>query len=103
MSVKDQDGNVVFSRTIDYEIFDLYVKEADPVKDPNQPIMIANWWFDRQVHVDKIIEPLATDSHTFVAPLKEGTKSVVVEATFRFIHEPGKEDVWQKVTKKVEF
>jgi hypothetical protein len=65
--------------------------------------MVANWWFDRQVHIHNGIEPGETDSHTFVVPLKEGTTAVDVEAAYRFIYEKGKEAVWQKISKKVEF
>ncbi len=101
MTVKDQDGNIVFSKTHEYLVNDFYVKEADPaVKDP---IMVANWWFDRQVHLHKGIEPGETDSQTFVVPLKKGIKSVVVEVAFRFIYEKGDERIWKKVTKKIEF
>ena len=100
--MKDQDGNVVFSKTHEYKVGDYYVKEADPaLKDG--PIMVANWWFDRQVHIHEGIEPGETDSRTIVVPLKKGIKSVIVEASYRFIYEEGNEAVWQKVSKKVEF
>ena len=99
--MKDQDGNVIFSKTREYIVGDYYVKEADP--EAENPIMVANWWFDRQVHLHEGIEPGETDSRTFVVPLKKGVTSVDVEAAYRFIYEEGKEAVWQKVSRKVQF
>ncbi|MBI5408263.1 MAG: hypothetical protein HZA14_02745 [Nitrospirae bacterium] len=100
MSVKDQSGKVVFSETKEYIVNDFYVNSMDPKSDP---IMLPVWEYDRQVHVHEGIEPGETDSNTFVIPLKEGTKSVDVEAAFKFIHEKDKQDVWTKCNKKIEF
>ncbi len=102
MTVKDQDGNVLFSKTEDYIVNDFYVPELDPKGKPEE-VMLPQWRFDRQQHLHQGIEPKETKSYTFVLPLKEGVKSVDVEAAFRFIYEKGKESVWEKATKKVEF
>ncbi|MCK5426962.1 MAG: hypothetical protein KAJ34_04650 [Thermodesulfovibrionia bacterium] len=55
------------------------------------------------VHVNLGIEPLETDSQTFVIPLTVDTKSVNVEASFTFIYEEGKSASIHAVTKKVDF
>ncbi len=102
MTVKDQDGNVLFSKTVDYIVNDFYVPELDPKGKPEE-VMLPQWRFDRQIHLHEGIEPKETKSYPFVLPLKEGVKSVEVEAAFRFIYEKGKESVWEKATKKVEF
>lgn len=98
--MKDQDGKVVFSKTEEYITNDFYVKDLDPKP---EEVMLQVWRYDRQVHMREGIDPLETKSYTFAIPLEEGTKSVDVQASFRFIHEKGKEDTWKTVSKKIEF
>lgn len=100
VAVKDQDGKVIFSESKEYFVNDFYVKALDPKP---EDVMLPIWRFDRQVHIHEGIEPGETDSNTFVIPLKEGTKFVTVEASFRFIYEEGKEAIWRQATKKIEF
>ena len=102
MTVKDQDGNVVFSKTEDYIVNDFYVRDLDPKGKPEE-VHLPQWRYDRQQHIHQGLEPKETKSYTFVAPLKEGTTSVDVEAAFRFIYEKDKETVWKKASKKVQF
>ncbi|NOZ70037.1 MAG: hypothetical protein GXP46_12530 [Deferribacteres bacterium] len=49
------------------------------------------------------VEPFEEDIQKFVIPLPAGTKAADIEASFRFIYEKGKEAVWKKATKRVEF
>lgn len=100
MTVKDQDGKVVLSKTRDYTVYDLYILALDPKP---EEVVLQNWRFDRQQHIHLGLEPGETDSNTYVLPLEEGTKSVEVEAAFRFIYEKDKEAVWQKSSKKIDF
>ncbi|MBI5057647.1 MAG: hypothetical protein HZB61_13615 [Nitrospirae bacterium] len=100
MTVKDENGKVLYSKSEDYIVNDFYIKKADPSKDP---IMVANWWFDRQVHLHEGIEPGEVKSTSFVVPLEKGAKSATVEAAFVFHYEKGKDATWNKATKKIEF
>ena len=101
VTVKDQNGKVIYTKSKEYIVNDFYVKAVDP--QAKNPIVLANWWFDRQVHLHEGIDPGEVDSITFVIPLEVGTKSVNVEAAFKFVYEKGKEAVWNSVSKKVEF
>ncbi len=100
VTVKDQDGKTLITKTYEYNLYDLYVKALDPKP---EEVMLPIWRYDRQLHIENGIEPLHTDSNTFVLPLNENTKSVEIRAQYRFIHEPGKEDVWNTATKTITF
>jgi hypothetical protein len=100
VTAKDQDGKVVLSKSKEYFVNDFYVRALDPKP---EEVVLPVWRFDRQVHIHEGIEPGETDSNTYILPLDEKTKSVEIEAAFRYIYEKGKEAVWQKATKKIEF
>lgn len=62
-----------------------------------------DWDLTAMTHVNLGLEPLETDSLTFVVPLNADTKSAEVEATFKFIYDANDTQEWKKVSKKVEF
>lgn len=100
--MKDQDGNLLFSKTEDYIVNSFYVRDLDPKGKPEE-VMLPVWRYDRQQHLHQGIEPKETKSYTFVLPLKENIKSVNVEAAFRFIYEKDKEEIWNKANKQVDY
>ena len=98
MTVKDQDGKVVFSNTKTYEVYDLHLSS-----NKEGWMGFNDWDLTAMTHINLGLEPLKTDSLTFVVPLKAGTKSVEIEAAYRFMYEENDTAVWKKVSKKIEF
>ncbi|RJQ55036.1 MAG: hypothetical protein C4526_04365 [Nitrospiraceae bacterium] len=98
MTVKDQDGKVLFSETKNYEVYDLHLPS-----NKEGWMGFNDWDLTAMTHINLGLEPLKTDSLTFVVPLKADTKSATVEATYKFIYEEGDTADWKKVSKKVEF
>jgi hypothetical protein len=98
VSVKDQDGKLVFSKNKIYEVYDFHFNH-----NKQGYLGLNDWDITAMDHVNLGLEPHETDSLTFVVPLEEGTKSVEVEAVFKYIYEKDKSAVINKTTKKVEF
>ena len=98
MTVKDQDGKVLFSETKDYEVYDLHLPQ-----NKDGWLGFDDWDITAMTHINLGLEPFETDSHTFVVPLNANTKAVDVEASFIFQYEEGKSAPWKTVTKKVKF
>ncbi len=97
--MKDQNGNVVFSKVKEYALYDMHYAEHNK----EGYLGLNDWDITSMYRSNFGIEPFETDSQTFIIPLPEGTKSVDIKASFRFIYEKDKEAVWNSVTKKVEF
>ncbi len=98
MTVKNQDGKVVFSNTKEYGVYDFHMPD-----NKEGYLGLNNWDITAMKHFDLGIEPHESDSHTFVIPLDKGTKSVKVEATFRYSYESGQTNIIEQVSKKVDF
>lgn len=98
MTAKDQDGKVVFSNTKEYTLYDLHLPQ-----NKEGWMGFNDWDLTAMTHIDMGLKPLETDSLTFVVPLKTGTKSVDIDAAFRFFYEKDDSAVWQNATKKIEF
>jgi len=98
VTVKDQDGKVLFSETKNYEVFDLHLPS-----NKEGWMGFDDWDLTAMTHINLGLEPLQTDSLTFVVPLKENTKSATIEATYKFTYEEGDSANWKTVSKKVEF
>jgi hypothetical protein len=98
VTVKDQDGKVLFSKTKEYEVYDLHLPQNKEGYEG-----FDDWDLTAMTHINLGLEPLETDSLTFVVPLKENTKSAEVEATYKFTYEENDTAVWKKVSKKIEF
>lgn len=98
MTVKDQDGKEVFSKQKEYYIYDFHFAE-----NKEGYLGLDHWDITAMDHVKSGIEPLETDSQTFVIPLTVDTKSVDVEASFTYMYEPGKTATVHKATQKVDF
>ncbi len=98
MTVKDQDGKVVFSKNKEYGVYDFHFAE-----NKEGYLGLNNWDITAMTHFDLGIEPHETDSNTFVIPLNENTKSAEIEAAFSYVYEKGKSVVISKTTQKVDF
>lgn len=99
MTVKDQKGKVLFTKTKEYEVYDLHLPS-----NKGGYLGFDDWDLTAMTHiVDNALEPLETDSKTYVALLKEDTKSVDIEVSFSYLYEEGGSAVISKVNKKVEF
>jgi len=98
VTVKDQKGKVLFSKTKEYEVYDLHLPD-----NKDGWLGFDDWDITAMTHINKGIKPLKTDSETYVALLNEDTKSVDIEASFIFLYEEGGSVVISKVNKKVEF
>jgi len=117
VTVKDQDGKVVFTKIAkEYEVNDFYFKDnkkGETVTDPNTKVAtqlpkegylgLNNWDITAMDHVYDALEPGQTDSFTFVVPLTEGTKSVTVEATYKYIYDKETTAQINTSSKKIEF
>lgn len=99
VTVKDQNGNVLFSERKLYEVYDLHL----PTNKPGY-LGFDDWDLTAMTHIDELaLKPFQTDSMTRVVPLKEDTTSVDVEAAYIFIYEEGNEGVLKKETKTIKF
>jgi hypothetical protein len=99
VSVKDQDGNVLYTERKLYELYDLHLPSNKPGY-----LGFDDWDLTAMTHIDELaLKPFQTDSLTRVVPLKKDTTSVNVEANYLFIYEKGVEGVIKKETKTVDF
>ena len=98
MTVKDQNGNVVFTERKLYEVNDLHLPG-----NKDGWLGFDDWDITAMTHINQSLEPLKSDSITRVIPLKEDTTSVNVEASFIYIYEEGDEGVIKKEVKTVNF
>jgi hypothetical protein len=98
VTVKDQDGRIVFSNEKIYEVHNLHFSH-----NKEGYLGLNHWDITAMDQVDLGIKPHATDSLTYVIPLSEDTKSVDVEATFKFLYEKGHEAVIHRKVEKITF
>jgi hypothetical protein len=98
VTAKDQKGKVLFTKTKEYEVYDLHLPS-----NKGGYLGFDDWDITAMTHINNGIEPLETDSETYVALLKEDTKSVDIEVSFIYLYEEGGSVVISKVNKKVEF
>ena len=98
MTVKDQNGNVLFTERKLYEVYDLHLPD-----NKDGWMGFDDWDITAMTHINLGLEPFEKDAMTKVIPLKEDTTSVTVEASYVFIYEEGIEGVIKKETKTVTF
>jgi hypothetical protein len=79
VTVKDQDGRMIFSKKKVYHVGDLYFKGGKKVP-------MAEWDVTATEHFDLGLKSLETDAMTFLVPLNNKTKTVRVEANFRYLY-----------------
>jgi hypothetical protein len=98
VTVKDQNGNVLFTDRKLYEVFDQHLPS-----NKDGWMGFDDWDLTAMTQINLGLEPFQKDSMTRVIPLKEDTTSVTVEAAFIFIYEEGDEGILKKATKKIDF
>jgi hypothetical protein len=98
VTVKDQDGNVVFSKNEEFAVYDLHLPS-----DKDGWLGLDDWDITAMTHINLGLEPKHTESYTHVVPLAAGTKSVTVEAAYSYLYEDGKSAVIKSVINKVDF
>lgn len=96
MTVTDQDGRVVFSRTKVYEVHNLHFMHN------KEGYLGLNYWdITAMDHVNLGIKPHETDTLSAMVPLPKDTESVNVDAVFRFLYEVGHEAVIHREAEKI--
>ncbi len=98
MTVKDQNGKIVFSKNKEYEVSDFHLAE-----NKEGYLGLNNWDMTAMKRFDLGLEPYEPDSNTFIIPLRGDTTSAEIEASVSFLYEPGKSAVINKTTKKIDF
>jgi hypothetical protein len=98
VTVKDQSGKLVFSKLKVYEVHNLHF-----MHNKEGYLGLNHWDITAMDRVDLGIKPHETDSLTYIIPLPKDTKSIDVEATFKFLYEEGHEAVIHQKVKKVKY
>jgi hypothetical protein len=98
VTVKDQDSKELFSKNKIYALYDLHLPH-----NKDGYLGLDDWDITAMDSIDFGIEPGKVDSNTFVIPLNEDTKSVDIEAVFKYLYEKDHSAVIHRVTKKIEF
>ena len=94
MTVKNQDGKVIFSDQKEFHVGDLYFKGG-------KQVAMAEWDITATEHFDLGLKALETDTHTFIIPLDSSIISAVAEVEFRYLYSRDKTFSVQKVIKEV--
>jgi len=79
MTVSDQDGKEIFSRSKDYTVNDLYFKGG-------KQVAMAEWDVTATEHYDLGLKALQTDRNTFIVPVTAGTQSVDISARVKYLY-----------------
>jgi len=98
VTVKDQNGKVLFSKSKDYEVYDLHLPQ-----NKKGWLGFDDWDITAMTHVNLGIEPLSEDSLRYVVILNKDTRLVDIDASFVFHYEEGDSAVIDTISKKVEF
>lgn len=94
MTVKNQDGKVIFSDQKDFHVGDLYFKGG-------KQVAMAEWDVTATEHFDLGLKALETDTHTYIIPLKTDISNATVEAEFRYLYTRDKTFPVQKAVKEI--
>ncbi len=94
MTVKDQDGKIIFSEQKEFHVGDLYFKGG-------KQVAMAEWDVTATEHFDLGLKALETETHTFIIPLNAKAKSVRAEAEFRYLYTRDKTFSVKKIIKEV--
>ena len=98
MSVKDQNGKVLFTDRKEYNVYDQHLPS-----NKDGWLGFDDWDLTAMTHINLSLEPLETDTRKFVVPLNADTTSATIEASFIFDYEEGDSAVIDTVSKKIEF
>jgi hypothetical protein len=95
VTVKDQDGKIIFSNEKVYKVNNLHFSH-----NKEGYLGLNNWDITAMDQVNLGIKPHETDSLIDIIPLPENAESITVEAIFRFLYEKGRETVIHREVKK---
>lgn len=98
MSVKDQNGNILFTERRDYAVYDQHLPS-----NKDGWMGFDDWDLTAMTHINLGLEPLTEESQTYVVPMNADTTSVNIEASFIFEYEPGNSAVIETASKKIDF
>lgn len=98
VTVKDQNGKVIFSENKVYAVYDLHMPD-----NKDGWLGLDDWDITAMTHVNLGLEPHKTESFTNVVTLPAGTTSATVEAAFSYLYEDGQSAVIKSVLNKVDF
>ena len=98
VTVKDDKGNVVFTRNEEFAVYDLHMPS-----DKDGWMGLDDWDITAMTHIDLGLEPKHTESYTNVVPMAIGTKSATVEAAYSYIYEDGVTAIIKTVSSTVDF
>jgi hypothetical protein len=96
VTAKDQDGKVIHTERRKYDNWNLWFEGGKWVE-------LRQWDITAATNINLGLEPEKTDTRTDVIILDKNIKSVTVEATFLFEHEPGHWEPVKKATKTINF
>ena len=96
MTVKDQNGKVVFTNQREFS-------ENFFVAPGKEKAMLADWDIFALELVDLSLPVGETNAGPFIIPFAKGTKWADIEAKFTYEYRPGVSKVIQKVVKRVNF
>lgn len=94
VTVRDEDGDKVFSRQQEFSVSDLYFKGGKQVP-------MAEYDVTATEHFDFGLRPLEPDAYSYIVPLKPGTKSADVVTTVSYIYSSEKTITVDKVSSTV--
>lgn len=95
VTVRDENGSVIFSTKKNYEVYDLYMKK--------QKTTLRFWDVFVTAHFDKGLKPLQSDRDIMLVPVPEGVKVVNVDVSLNLQYGKEKPIVLQRKEKRVEF
>ncbi len=96
MTAKDQNGKVIHTERRQYDNWNLWFEGGKEVE-------LRLWDITATTSVNLGLEPNQTDEKTYVMLVDSKTKSVTIEATLLFEHEPDHWEAVKKVTKTIDF
>ncbi len=94
VTVKDQDGVEIFHNEKEFSVADLYFKGG-------KQVAMAEWDVTATEHFNLGLQPLETETNTFIIPVKPGIKFVDIETSFSYLYTRDTAFAVKKVVKKV--
>jgi len=94
VTVKDDKGEMVFTREHEFTVNDLYFKGG-------KQVAMAEWDITATEHFDLGVRPVDPYEFTYVIPLSPGTVSIEAIAQFRYLYSRDKTFEVQKVMHRV--
>lgn len=94
VTVRDELGETLFSRQQEFSVSDLYFKDGKQVP-------MAEYDVTATEHFNFGLKPLASDSYSYILPVRTGAKSADVEVTVSYLYSSEKTFIMDKVVRTV--